>query len=145
MRVSVSVGIYHSPAEFVEKAEKQVHPFDMGDSIKDDLKKAVFGLLTSGPMELKKQREETFEKYEKVAKELQEKEDFLHASMRPDREKIVSEKKFFLMERMAKDAGIECTNLLDMLVNWVHLTGELRTVACSCPETKSQFFPRSRS
>ena len=98
LQVSFSVGIYHSPAEFVEKAEKQVHPFDMGDSIKDDLKKAVFGLLTLGPVEMRKQREETFEKYEKVAKEMQEKEDLLHASVRPDRENIVSGKIFLAGE-----------------------------------------------
>ena len=93
---------------------------------------------------MRKQREETFEKYEKVAKELQEKEDLLHASMRPDRENIVSEKRFFLMDRMAKEAGIECTSLLDMLVDGVHLTGRAKDSGLFVPREQEPILSKEQ-
>ena len=55
-RVKVQVGIYHSVAEFGEKAKDLKHPFDGYGCLKDDLRRVVFQLLTRGPEETRKRR-----------------------------------------------------------------------------------------
>ena len=66
----VSIGIYHSVAEFLEKAARLVHPFDTHAGVLDDNLSAIFQLLTRGPEHVESERMRAFEFYESQMEEL---------------------------------------------------------------------------
>jgi hypothetical protein len=65
VRVHLSIGEYHSEEEFLQKARKLSHPYDSSAAVGDDFIIAAFELLTKGPSEVKKAREEAFNYYER--------------------------------------------------------------------------------
>ena len=79
------------------------------------------------------QRELAFKHYEAIAADLSARESHLHATICPEREKLVCNKKFVLFEQMARDAEVSDDGLLDLLVSGVPLVGPAATTG-QCPE-----------
>jgi hypothetical protein len=115
--VNVDVGIFHSCEEFVQKAKQLSHPFDGSSALDDDVLVAIFELFTLGLEHLQLKRELALNHYENLAKELESEEEELHAAMRPEREWVIQKKKVLLYKKMCEDAGIECSGLVDSMVN----------------------------
>lgn len=99
------VGVYRTEDEFVQEALKLQRPFDSSTSVSDDAKRAMYWLLTYGPDEVKRNREQLFEHYEKLKEELKEEEYKLHAAMDPDRERLIHDKQILLFRRLCEDAS----------------------------------------
>ena len=119
----VEVGFFRTPEQFTEKALALEHPFDSDASVPDDVKRAIFKLLTSGPAAVQLERDSLFQHYESLRDSLAHEEKLIHAGLPPDREKILKKKSFKLFEAMCADAGIEDTGL-DLLVAGVPLIGK---------------------
>ena len=73
-RVVVSIGVFHSVKEFEEKTRGLEHPFDTSSSITDDLKQAVFDLLTKGHKHIAMKRKATLHYYRNKMQGLEEQE-----------------------------------------------------------------------
>lgn len=97
------VGVYRTEDEL--EALKLQRPFDSSTSVSDDAKRAMYWLLTYGPDEVKRNREQLFEHYEKLKEELKEEEYKLHAAMDPDRERLIHDKQILLFRRLCEDAS----------------------------------------
>lgn len=118
------VGVYRTEDEFVQEALKLQHPFDSSFSVSDDAKRAMYWLLTCGPEEVKRNREQLFEHYAKLKEELKDEEYKLHSAMDPDRERLIHDKQILLFRRLCEDAGVDDPGLTDLLINGVQLTGQ---------------------
>eukprot|EP00434_Breviolum_minutum_P009828 symbB.v1.2.008656.t1/scaffold540.1/size189765/21 len=118
------VGVYRTEYEFVQEALKLKHPFDSSVSVSDDAKRAMYWLLTCGPEEVKRNREQLFPHYAKLKEELKDEEYKLHSAMDPDRERLIHVKQILLFRRLCEDAGVDDPGLTDLLINGVQLTGQ---------------------
>ena len=105
------------------------HPFDDCSSVPDDLKRAMFWLLTEGPAEVARQRRQTLDWYKNLSTQMEGAEQLLHQQLDPEREAIIHDKKLLLFARMCADAGVEDAGLVDLLLNGVKLTGRGGTTA----------------
>ena len=121
--VQVKVGVYRTPDEFLQDALRLEHPFDTTALVEDDVKRNIFTLLTKGPKAIDKWREEVFLHYEKVAQDLSQKEEQLHAAIPPHREQLVKNKKFLLFQRMCSDAGILDNDFVELQAQGAQLVG----------------------
>ena len=120
----VSFGVYHSHQEFLEEAFKLSHPFDGTASLQDDLLEVVFEHLTEGMEFIGQKRELVFAHYEARRAALEVEELRIHEQMRPEREKIMREKRFLLFFEMCEDAGIKDTQLRQDYISGGALVGK---------------------
>ena len=120
----VYVGTYRSPQQFVEEALLLQHPFDSDVSICDDLKVAIFRLLTLGPSAVRAEQTAMLDHYTQRAQELESKEKLLHEQLSESRQRVVLGKRFLLLSEMARDAGIRDPELCRCQVVGTSLVGE---------------------
>ncbi|CAE7352777.1 unnamed protein product, partial [Symbiodinium microadriaticum] len=123
-RYEVYVGTYRSCEQFVQEALQLEHPFDTDSSICDDLKIAVFELMTLGPSLLKLRREEVLRHYTERRTALQEQEQHLHSMLDEPRQRVIQDKQILLFNEMARDAGIQDPELFHAQVVGASLVGE---------------------
>ena len=130
------LGVYRTPDQFTEEALKLHHPFDDCSSVPDDIKRAIFWLLTSGPLEVSQQRKQILDKYAEMRNDLEEAEQTIHHQLDPEREAIIRDKKILLFKQMCRDAGVEDDGLCDLLANGVKLTGSGGSTAQFEPDVR---------
>ena len=124
--VDVKVGVYFSHSEFLTEAAKLYHPFDGSSSVPDDLLKVAFEHLVNGIEAVSLKRAAAFQKYRDLALELQSDEEALHRTLRPERQRIMKDKKALLFKRMCADAGVEDEDLHRELLAGISLVGEAK-------------------
>ena len=108
---------------FTECALKLEHPFDDDSTVPDDIKRAIFWVLTEGPQTVDGERAKLFRHYEEVLLNFENAERRIHASLDGDRERLVRDKKFLLFQQMCLDAGVEDTTVHELLFTRVKLAG----------------------
>ena len=121
--ITAEVGVYRTPEQFTEEALKLEHPFDDCSSVPDDLKRAMFSLLSEGPLSVARQRQQMLDWYKNLSAQMESAEQLLHQQLDPAREAIVHDKKLLLFSRVCVYAGVEDAGLVDFLLNGVKLTG----------------------
>jgi hypothetical protein len=118
------IGIYRTPDEFQQVAADLQHPFDGASTVPDDLKRAMFWLLTQGVHVVQQERVKLFEHYKMAADNLAEDEAALHSLIDADREALIRDKKILLFQLMCRDAGVDDEGLGDLIASGVKLTGQ---------------------
>ena len=76
----VTVGIYATPVEFVDRARALQHPMAGPSVVSDSFKKALFANLTRSASEIVRARASFMDKVSSLVEKLQPAEDALHAS-----------------------------------------------------------------
>ena len=73
--MTVKVGFPWSMSEFIEKALQKEHPFSGSTPLPPDVAHAIVNILTKGPSEIKRGRQQTLAWIRARASELQSDED----------------------------------------------------------------------
>ena len=120
----VLVGTYRSGLQFLHEALRLQHPFDSADSLSDDIKRAIFQMLTQGPSEMQRWREATLGYYRERVAQLDAQEAELHGRLSEARQKVIQGKRILLFNEMARDAGLEDPELFHCQVVGSSLVGE---------------------
>lgn len=118
------IGVYRTPDEFQQVAADLRRPFDGSLTVDDDLKRAIFWLLTEGVEHVRQERKKTLEHYKLVADGLSREETRLHSAVDADREALIHDKKILLFQRMCQDACVQDDDLCDLIVNGIKLAGQ---------------------
>ena len=123
-RVDVSLGVYHTPSEFIQQAMSLTHPFDRSEGLDDEFILVMFELLSEGFGEVFRRRDVAFAKYESLMRSLENGEYDVHRSLPPEKEEILKDKKLLLFKKMCEDANVKDPKLFEHLCHGISLVGE---------------------
>ena len=116
-------GVWHSPKEFLDRAQQVNHPMDGPDYIHEVTLKAVGKVVESDPIELAKKRLAEVFRLRQLTNELKDKEASLKATMEPDVAKCVKEKQILLFEYVLQQLGFWDMGVVDLVRRGVPLVG----------------------
>ena len=129
-------GVFHSKQQFVEVARCLQHPFDEFVNLPDLLIRCVFEQLTLGHIETARQRLVMLKKMRDWRQELKDDEARLHDKIPRHMQRLVVDKQFLLLRRLAEEIGWPDKQLHNELVQGFRLTGKGTTSNVFRPEVK---------
>ena len=145
IRFKVSIGVFHSPEEFVAKALDTVHPFDRLDVLPDVVKRKMFEALVRGPAWVQQSRATWLG----WARQSADQEKAVHAELEPGVAKVLVGKRLCLLERIAGSLGWPDSGLFNELREGFSLVGshshtrvferDIRPPAITLQELKKSF------
>lgn len=107
----------------MEKAFKLSHPIESTDGVPDDLKRAVFFVMTEGMQMTMEMRNKELKRCIETAKQLEGEEKRLHDEMNPGIAKVTAKKRICLFRKLLEEIHFEDMNVVDFLKQGVPLTG----------------------
>ena len=122
---TVQVGVSWATGGFVASARIAKHPLDAVPVSPPEVAEVIFKMATGGPSSVRLHRTETLRHYIDLEKQLRVSEAELHASLHPDVEKVVANKRILLFEAMLKDIKFDDLPVVNLLKEGIKLTGEL--------------------
>lgn len=123
LEFQAAFGVPWTPDEFIAKLSEARHPIDSMSGTKDSVKQAIFGVLTTGEEATSLRRKQWLDKWSKVGKQLEAKEQALHAAMTKEVAKVLEGKKLLLLGAMLKSISYPDTELVKDIVSGFSLTG----------------------
>lgn len=142
------VGKYRTPQEFMDAARNTSHPME-SVLVPDVTIKAIFDILTFGPVKLAGERVSTLRRIKRMAEELQPQEDLLHEAMDPHVRTILAGKRLLLFQRLLDESGYRDSTLSKDIAAGFPLTGrcqqsnEIPTRIVPATLTQSELLARS--
>ena len=132
------VGWYHSPKEHVDIATRMDHPCESDAAVPDDLKVALFNVLTKGMREIARERTELLREMIKKANDLKEDESKFKTTLDPEVADVVKNNRLLLFRWLLKEIDFEDPMVMDHLEKGVKLVGwendsPLYSKRCSAP------------
>ena len=116
-------GVWHSPREFLDKAQQISHPMDGPEYIHEVTLKAIERVVDTDPIELAKKRLAEIFRLRQLSNELKDKEAALKATMEPDVAKCVKDKHISLFEYVLQQLGFWDMGVVDLVRRGVPLVG----------------------
>ena len=111
--VSVSIlGKWRTPEQFVKEACSVKHPYDSNLLVPDELKKALFNVLSLGPVGITKLRTQAVGQLAVLVKQLKDEDASYLQSMDPHNKNIMKNKRWALFERLLFETGFSDTHLV---------------------------------
>ena len=132
------VGWYYSPKEHVDIATRMDHPCESDAAVPDDLKVALFNVLTKGLREVARERTEPLREMIKRANDLKEEESRFKTTLDPEVVDVVKNKRLRLFRWLLKEIAFEDLVVIDHMEKGVKLVGwenesPLYSKRCSAP------------
>ena len=121
----VSVGVYHTPDEFVAEAAKIGHPTRLHSFFPDEIAEVVSNCLSKNRKDVAARRTEEIRRWISLARDLGADERALKDQLGDRRREILKDKKLMLFKRLLEDAGHEDANFVEQLYSGFDLTGML--------------------
>ena len=118
------VGTRRPPEEFIKEAIKAGHPYDPGAGATDDIKKALFQILTLGPTALEEKRKTQIARIRNMAVQRQLDEERKHHSLPQHLQKILSTKKLLLFKDLLLETGFGDAKVVDELCAGFDVVGK---------------------
>ena len=118
-------GFHWSPEEFVEQADKAIHPLSELLVLPEVLAEVVTKHSELGVAGVAKQRVEFFKRWTARARSLADQEQALRSSMDPQVEKIVAGKRLLLFGELLEEYSFPDSSVIDELREGAHLVGEV--------------------
>ena len=122
---SVTAQVPWSVPEFVDQAVVAEHPMDSTHSLLPALYSNIFKVLTRSKDATIRFRKSQLAKFLFFKKQLQPKENILHANMNVDVERVMASKHILLFQRMCREVGIEDRGLTSRMTGGFKITGSL--------------------
>ena len=132
----VTLGIPMTPEEAVRRARDLKHPFDTAFQVQDHMLDAMFQVMTKGSEAVHQERVERLRWMKARAKQLEEKEAALHASLEVKVAEVLNPKRLLLFEELLKIVGYGDRHLVEDMCKGMSITGEGRVTGCFAPEFK---------
>ena len=122
--LQVKFGVPWLKTEFVSLALQAGHPFNWATETCDATKKAIFSILTEGPIAINHKRQAYLSRWRKRAKEVEKIEAELFQATNPEVRTIVEGKRPRLFQEMLAEAGFpKAAELSKMLLQGVPMFG----------------------
>jgi len=122
---SITVGIHHTPEEFVKQALSIGHPTRCHSFFPDEIKEVVLHCAHSTPGDLARERTEEIKRWIHLASDLSDAERHLKGNMSSRRRQVLQGKNLLLFKTLMEDAAHGDSDLVDQLVCGFDLTGSL--------------------
>ena len=119
----VTVGIYATPVEFVDRARALQHPMAGPSVVCDSFKKALFANLTRSPSEIARARASFMDKVSSLVERLQPAEDALHASFPRELRQVLKGKRLLLFKELLEMYNYDDPQVWQLLRDGPTLTG----------------------
>ena len=123
--LEVDFGLYHTPCEFMKRAQHLVHPFDAADRVTDAAFRAILSTITRSPVKTREMRSAVLAKWWRWALELQPLEEALHAKMPERVASVYKGKRLLLLHRILESAGFGFPNLVRDIIAGCRITGDM--------------------
>ena len=120
---SFRVGWYHGHLEHVALARELEHPCESDAAVPDDLKIALFRVLTKGMHVVAKERTDFLRDMINRAKDLKEEEARFKSTLDPEVADVVKQKRLLLFRWLLEEISFEDPTVLDYMENGVKLVG----------------------
>ena len=120
---SYRVGWYYSPKEHVDIATKLEHPCESDAAVPDDLKIALFNILTKGLHEVAKERAEILKGMINRANDLRVEEARFKKTLDPEVADVVKHKRLLLFRWLLDEIAFEDPVVIDHMEKGVKLVG----------------------
>ena len=120
---SFRVGWYYSPKEHVDIATKLEHPCESDAAFPDDLKVALFNILTKGLHAVAKERTELLREMINRANDLRDEESRFKKTLDPEVADVVKHKRLLLFRWLLDAISLEDPVLIDHMEKGVKLVG----------------------
>ena len=134
--VTVLVGIFHSPEEFTQLSLQCRHPFEAIE-LEQQLLRSISFRTSHSVAAVTQHREETLERWRRLAASLAEDEAALHARMHPDVEKVMHSKRLLLFKHMLREIKFEkADDLIHLMVTGFPLVGALPATGVFPPKER---------
>ena len=138
---NMAFGIYHDPGEFVEEAVKAGHPAQWNSVLSQALEEALERNLTLTPKQLCQARLQTLADWSSLAKDLQQDENKLHATMPEHAQSILQGKRILLWKKLLERYGYDDLEVVDEMLTGVDLLSPVGQI----PSMTSTFKPAIKS
>ena len=124
-RFVVTIGVPWSCEEFLQSALMVAHPFTWDTAAQDEIKVAIFRILTTGAEAVARDRARWLQKWSRRAEQLEAAEQKLRQHAHKDIARSLEAKRPLLFREMLIEAGFpKAKELSDMLVTGVPMFGE---------------------
>ena len=123
--ISATVGLYRTPAEFIQVAKETRHPIDMHTFLPECVVANIFYLLTTAPEIVAKERLSRIQQMRAWALELRPANDEILKAMPPQQAHVVQDKHFALLKKMIEHIDYPDKTIVDDLIRGTLLTGEM--------------------
>ena len=127
------VGVFRTPAEFIETAKGSRHPIDLESFLPEALCSNIFFLLTTPAHEVARMRLEKLKLLRSWSAELKTANDEIHKGLSSEQAKVSEGKHFSLLKRILEHIGYPDLDIVPDLIQGTTLTGSV---------PKSHMFPR---
>ena len=117
------VGKFRDPESFIAESLECEHPIDSWCVIPDNIRKALFNILTLGPVALSKLRIQSLIEIKALAKELDGDEEILRQRIPCSNRRVLSQKRLALFDRLLKDTCFPDKNLVDDIITGFDVVG----------------------
>ena len=134
--LEVGFGRYRTHAEFIASAKKLQHPFDAADLVTDASFRAIFSTLTRSVSETQEMQRRVVEKWNHWARELQPKEDELHARMPERVASVYKGKRLLLLRRFLESARFGYPDTVKDMIHGCRITGDTGTSGIFPPKAR---------
>ena len=99
------VGHYAEPEAFLQQALEVQHPLDSLCTVDDITKRALFDILTLGPVGLSKKRIHALDEMDAMRRHLEEEEEVLHSKLPPRQRRVLEGKNLLLFQSLLLKTG----------------------------------------
>lgn len=123
MATGYKYGVWHTPEQFLAKAQKVTHPMDDESYLHPATTEAIRKMVSTEPLKLARERLVTVFNLRKVADELKTQEVALKSSLHPDVKKCVQSKNILLFERSLVQLDFWDMGVVDLLKHGIPLVG----------------------
>ena len=130
-----------TPEKFVEEALCVQHPYDSLVTVPDQLKTALYNILSLGPVGITKKRTQAVQELNASIKRFELEERVLHSRLDPHCKKIMASQKFLLFKHLLEQTDYGDKTLVDDIMRGFDLVG------CTLKSTvlPSRFLPATIS
>ena len=143
---TITVGVHHTPEEFVQQALVIGHPTRFHSFFPDEMNEVVQHCAHNTPGGLAQERTEEIKRWIHLASSLSEAEHRLKENMSSRRKQVLQGKNLLLFKALMEDAKHRDSDLVDQLASGFDLTGglpesnvfarKMRPAAMSCVELR---------
>jgi len=122
---TITVGVHHTPEEFVKQALAIGHPTRFHSFFPDEMNEVVQYCAHSTPGDLARERTEEIKRWIHLSSSLSEAERHLKENMSSRRKQVLHGKNLLLFKTLMEDAMHRDSDLVDQLASGFDLTGGL--------------------
>ena len=133
-----SFGVFHTPLQFISRAQEVQHPYDSQFSVEDVTRVNLFDLLTKGSSFIAHCRLNFARKLASLAKELSGEEARFQASLPDHVQRVLKGKRILLFKHLLKELHCPDKELVDLM-----LGADLVGVASKSPFFDQKLVPAS--